>query len=72
MKIKLTADTRVLLSAGTIVEVSKETATAIKTLGRCEILAEAKAEKKAEVVAEEPGAEAEAPAPKKKATKKKD
>lgn len=68
MKIKLTADTRVLLSAGTIVDVSKETAAVILKLGRCELLDE-KAEKEAEKVdkAEELP---EKPKPKKTATKK--
>ena len=66
MKIKLTADTRVLLSAGTVVEVSKETAAVILRLGRCELLDD-KAEEKAEKVAELP---VEKPKPKKKPTKK--
>ena len=66
MKIKLTADTRVLLSAGTVVEVSKETAAVIARLGRCELLDE-KAEEKAEKVIELP---VEKPKPKKKPTKK--
>lgn len=67
MKIKLTADTRVLLSAGTIVDVSKDTAAVIRRLGRCEFV-EDKAEKVAEKVAE---TEAEPKAkPKKKAAKK--
>lgn len=66
MKIKLTADTRVLLSAGTVVEVSKETAAVIVRLGRCELLDE-KSEEKAEKVAELP---VEKPKPKKKPTKK--
>ncbi len=66
MKIKLTADTRVLLSAGTVVEVSKETAAVTLRLGRCEILDE-KAEEKAEKVIELP---VEKPKPKKKPTKK--
>jgi hypothetical protein len=35
LKIKLTAETRVLLSAGTIVDVSPETAAVIRRLGRC-------------------------------------
>ena len=35
MKIKLTAETRVLLSAGTIVDVSPETAAVIHRLGLC-------------------------------------
>lgn len=66
MKIKLTADTRVLLSAGTVVDVSKETAAVILRLGRCEILDE-KAEEKAEKVIELP---VEKPKPKKRSTKK--
>lgn len=70
MKIKLTADTRVLLSAGTIVDVSKETAAVILKLGRCELVKE-KAEKKADTVVKEEASEADE-APKKKATKKKD
>ncbi len=48
MKIKLTAETRVLLPAGALVDVSKETAEVIKRLGRCEIVEETKAEEKAE------------------------
>lgn len=68
MKIRLTADTRVLLSAGTLVDVSKETAEVIKRLGRCEIVPEKEAEKKAE----EPEPEVEPVAkPKKKASKAK-
>ena len=68
MLIKLTADTRVLLSAGTIVDVSKEAAAVIHRLGRCELLDD-KAEKEAEKVdkAEELP---EKPKPKKTATKK--
>ncbi len=66
MKIKLTADTRVLLSAGTVVDVSRETAAVILRLGRCEILDE-KAEEKAEKVIELP---VEKPKPKKRPTKK--
>ncbi len=51
MKIKLTADTRVLLSAGTIVDVSPETAAVIRRLGRCVYVKENAAEtKKAEKV----------------------
>ena len=51
MKIKLTAETRVLLSAGTIVDVSPETAAVIRRLGRCEYVKENAAEtKKAEKV----------------------
>ena len=69
MKIKLTADTRVLLSAGTIVDVSKETAAVILKLGRCELLDE-KAENKAESVEE--AEEKPKPKPKKKSTKKDD
>lgn len=71
MKIKLTADTRVLLSAGTVVEVSKETAAVILKLGRCELFEE-KAVEKADV-AEDMAPKAEKPkAAKKKATKKTD
>ena len=67
MKIKLTADTRVLLSAGTVVEVSNDTAAVIKRLGRCEFI-ETRAEKKAEEVAEaEPEEKTKG---RKKATKK--
>ncbi len=68
MKIKLTADTRVLLSAGTIVDVSKETAAVILKLGRCELL-DYKAEKEAEKVDEAKELH-EKPKPKKTATKK--
>lgn len=51
MKIKLTAETRVLLSAGTIVDVSPETAAVIRRLGRCVYVKENAAEtKKAEKV----------------------
>lgn len=51
MKIKLTAETRVLLSAGTIVDVSPETAAVIHKLGRCVYVKENAAEtKKAEKV----------------------
>ena len=51
MKIKLTAETRVLLSAGTIVDVSPETAAVIRKLGRCVYVKENAAEsKKAEKV----------------------
>ncbi len=70
MKIKLTADTRVLLSAGTIVDVTKETAAVIAKLGRCVYVAE-KAEKKADEP-EVKASKAEEAEPKKKATKKKD
>ena len=51
MKIKLTADTRVLLPAGTLVDVSKDTADVILKLGRCVIVPE-KAEVKAEEIGE--------------------
>ena len=51
MKIKLTAETRVLLSAGTIVDVSPETAAVIHRLGRCVYVKENAADtKKAEKV----------------------
>lgn len=51
MKIKLTAETRVLLSAGTIVDVSPETAAVIRRLGRCVYVKEnAAVTKKAEKV----------------------
>lgn len=51
MKIKLTAETRVLLSAGTIVDVSPETAAVIHRLGRCVYVKDNAAEtKKAEKV----------------------
>ena len=70
MRIKLTADTRVLLSAGTVVDVSKETASVIHRLGRCELL-DKKAEKKAEMVmADEAEELPEKPKPKRKTTKK--
>ena len=53
MKIKLTAETRVLLSAGTIVDVSPETAAVIHRLGRCVYVKENAAEtKKAEKIEE--------------------
>lgn len=71
MKIKLTADTRVLLSAGTVVDVSNDTAAVILRLGRCEVVKE-EAEKKAEKVVEAEELPEEAPKPKKKTTKKKD
>ena len=51
MKIKLTVETRVLLSAGTIVDVSPDTAAVIHRLGRCVYVKENAAEtKKAEKV----------------------
>ncbi len=65
MKIKLTADTRVLLSAGTLVDVSKETADVILRLGRCVVVDETKAEPKAEKADSE-----KVEKPKKKAAKK--
>jgi len=65
LKIELTADTRVLLAAGTLVDVSKETADVILRLGRCVVVEDAKAEEKAEEKAE-----AKAEKPKKKAAKK--
>lgn len=74
MKIRLTADTRVLLSAGTLVDVSKETAEVIKRLGRCEYVSESKAEKKAEEPEDLSDGEEkvmEAPKPKKRASKAK-
>lgn len=74
MKIRLTADTRVLLSAGTLVDVSKETAEVIKRLGRCEIVPETAAEQKAEEPEDLSDGEEkvmEAPKPKKKAPKAK-
>jgi hypothetical protein len=53
LKIKLTADTRVLLSVGTIVDVSPETAAVIRRLGRCVYVKDNAAEtKKAEKVEE--------------------
>lgn len=72
MKIRLTADTRVLLSAGTLVDVSKETAEVIKKLGRCEIVSEKAAEKKAEEpeIQSEGEKEAEEPKSKKKGSGK--
>lgn len=69
MKIKLTADTRVLLSAGTLVDVSKDTADVILKLGRCVIVPEEKAVIKAEDVGE-PEAVEEKKTSKKKGTKK--
>ena len=51
MKIKLTVETRVLLSAGTIVDVSPDTAAVIHRLGRCVYVKENAADtKKAEKV----------------------
>ena len=69
MKIKLTADTRVLLSAGTLVDVSKDTADVILKLGRCVVVPEEKAVIKAEDVGE-PEAVGEKKTSKKKGTKK--
>lgn len=69
MKIKLTADTRVLLPAGTLVDVSKDTADVILKLGRCVIVPE-KAEVKAEEIGEPEAVEkAEKPSRKKGAKK---
>lgn len=69
MKIKLTADTRVLLSAGTLVDVSKDTADVILKLGRCVVVPEERAVIKAEDVGE-PEAVEEKKTSKKKGTKK--
>ena len=69
MKIKLTADTRVLLSAGTLVDVSKDTADVILKLGRCVVVPEEKAVVEAEDVGE-PEAFEEKKTSKKKGTKK--
>ncbi|MBQ1297725.1 MAG: hypothetical protein IIY21_27045 [Clostridiales bacterium] len=69
MKIKLTADTRVLLSAGTLVDVSKDTADVILKLGRCVVVPEEKAVIKAEDIGE-PEAIEEKKTSKKKGTKK--
>lgn len=69
MKIKLTADTRVLLSAGTLVDVSKDTADVILKLGRCVVVPEEKAVAKAEDIGE-PEAIEEKKSSKKKGTKK--
>ena len=69
MKIKLTADTRVLLSAGTLVDVSKDTADVIVKLGRCVVVPEEKAVIKAEDLGE-PEAVEEKKTSKKKGTKK--
>lgn len=69
MKIKLTADTRVLLSAGTLVDVSKDTADVILKLGRCVVVPEEKAVIKAESEGE-PEAVEEKKTSKKKGTKK--
>jgi hypothetical protein len=69
LKIKLTADTRVLLSAGTLVDVSKDTADVILKLGRCVVVPEEKAVAKAEDIGE-PEAVEEKKTSKKKGTKK--
>ncbi|MBQ1571067.1 MAG: hypothetical protein IIZ78_08095 [Clostridiales bacterium] len=69
MKIKLTVDTRVLLSAGTLVDVSKDTADVILKLGRCVVVPEEKAVIKAEDIGE-PEAIEEKKTSKKKGTKK--
>lgn len=68
MKIQLTAETRVLLSAGTIVDVDDETAAVIHTLGRCEFVDEAESKKAEEIEKNLKPEEAEKP---KKARKKK-
>jgi septum formation inhibitor-activating ATPase MinD len=65
----LTADTRVLLSAGTLVDVSKDTADVILKLGRCVVVPEEKAVIKAESEGE-PEAVEEKKTSKKKGIKK--
>lgn len=70
MKIKLTADTRVLLSAGTLVDVSKDTADVILKLGRCVVVPEEKAVIKAESEGEPEAVEKAEKPSKKKGTKK--
>lgn len=70
MKIKLTADTRVLLPAGTLVDVSKDTADVIIKLGRCVVVPEEKAVIKAEDVGEPEAVEKAEKPSKKKGTKK--
>jgi hypothetical protein len=69
LKIELTADTRVLLPAGTLVDVSKETADVILRLGRCVVVEDAKAEEKADIT-EKAEVSEKAEKPKKKAAKK--
>lgn len=70
MKIKLTADTRVLLPAGTLVDVSKDTADVILKLGRCVVVPEEKAVVEAEDVGEPEAVEKAEKPSKKKGTKK--
>lgn len=69
MKIRLTADTRVLLPAGTLVDVSKDTADVILKLGRCVIVPE-KAEVKAEEIGEPEAVEKTEKPSRKKGAKK--
>ena len=71
MKIKLTADTRVLLSAGTLVDVSPETAEIILGLGRCEIVEQAENKALSQAPSEAPKKSAPKKAAAKKTTKKK-
>lgn len=70
MKILLTAEARVLLNAGTIVEVEPATAETIIRLGKAVHYAEKQAAEKPTEKAEKPAEEAEKPA-KPKGTKKK-
>ena len=70
MKIKLTADTRVLLPAGTLVDVSKDTADVILKLGRCVVVPEEKAVVEAEDFGEPEAIEIAEKPSKKKGTKK--
>lgn len=69
MKILLTAEARVLLNAGTIVDVEQATAETIIRLGKAVKYAEEQASEKQAEEAEKPAEEVEKPA--KKATKKK-
>lgn len=69
MKIRLTADTRVLLSAGTLVDVSKDTADVILKLGRCVVVPEEKAVIEAEDIGEPEAVEEKKPSRKKAAKK---
>lgn len=61
MKILLTAEARVLLNAGTIVEVEPATAETIIRLGKAVHYAEKQAAEKPAAEAEKPTAEAEKP-----------
>lgn len=70
MKIRLTADTRVLLPAGTLVDVSKDTADVILKLGRCVVVPEEKAVVEAEDIGELEAVEKAEKPSKKKGTKK--